>query len=203
MLCAVAIAAGAGGCFGGSDGGTEGPDSSKIATATLPAELPEPRIINQSVVQADGGSSYIVRSGDTLAGIAERFGISLEDLVAANPGVNASSLSVGQTIRLPDDVDVQAPPPPTATPAEAPTEAPTEPPSAETPVLAVTVTPTAPTPEPPAGGQTYVVQAGDIPVTIAERFGVTVEALLAANPGLDPTGLDIEQVINIPPPATP
>lgn len=198
-MCFVALATLAAACFGGSGASTKGPDSSKIATATLPAQLPEPRIINQGAVQADGGSSYIVKSGDTLAGIAERYGISLEDLIAANPGVNASSLSVGQSVRLPDDVEAQPPPEPTSTggdgtPGPAATEAPpTEAPPADTPIPADT-----PTPSPL--GQTYTVQAGDIPVTIAEKFGIAVEALLAANPGLDPTGLVIGQVIIIPPP---
>ena len=44
------------------------------------------------------------------------------------------------------------------------------------------------------------MKEGDIPVTIAAQFGITVEALLAANPGLDPTGLNIGDVLIIPPP---
>jgi LysM repeat protein len=55
------------------------------------------------------------------------------------------------------------------------------------------------TPTPAALGQTYTVQSGDIPLTIAEQFGISVEELLAANPGLDPTGLVVGQVIVIPP----
>jgi LysM repeat protein len=48
-------------------------------------------------------------------------------------------------------------------------------------------------------GQSYVVQEGDIPVTIAEKFGITVEELLAANPEVEPTSLFIGQVLVIPP----
>lgn len=46
-----------------------------------------------------------------------------------------------------------------------------------------TATPEPPTamPEPPAGGRTYTVQAGDSLRSIAEQFGVTVEAILQAN----------------------
>ena len=45
------------------------------------------------------------------------------------------------------------------------------------------------------------MQAGDIPVTIAQKFGITVEALLAANPGLDPRNMHVGDVVIIPPPA--
>ncbi len=44
-----------------------------------------------------------------------------------------------------------------------------------------------------------MVQDGDIPVKIAEKFGITVEELLAANPGIDPTNLHIGDVLIIPP----
>jgi len=43
------------------------------------------------------------------------------------------------------------------------------------------------------------VQDGDFPAKIAEKFGVTLEDLLAANPGINPTDLHIGDVIVIPP----
>jgi LysM repeat protein len=149
-------------------------------------------------VQPGGGTSYSVKSGDTLAGIAERFGVSLDDLRAANPNLNPAALSVGDLVRLPA---LSGDPPPTATPTS---DAP--PPTATIAVEPTSVPPTI-TPEvaatPSSLGQTYVVQAGDIPVTIAERFGITVEALIAANPGMNPNNLQIGQVLIIPPPPPP
>lgn len=62
------------------------------------------------------------------------------------------------TTPLPVDTPTITPEPPTITP---------EPPTA--------------TPEPPAGGRRYTVQAGDSLRSIAEQFGVSVEAILQAN----------------------
>jgi len=50
----------------------------------------------------------------------------------------------------------------------------------------------------PAGGRTYVVQDGDLLGEIADQFGVTVEAIIAANDPLDPTVLVVGQVLIIP-----
>jgi LysM repeat protein len=67
-----------------------------------------------------------------------------------------------------------------------------------------TVTPrqaTAANPKPPvAKPRTHTVAAGETPATIARKFGVNLNSLLAANPGLQPTHLHVGQVINLPPP---
>lgn len=44
---------------------------------------------------------YRIRSGDTYWGMANRNGISVSDIEDANPGVNPSRLSIGQTIYIP------------------------------------------------------------------------------------------------------
>jgi len=196
-------------CGGGSSS-TKAPDASKIATATLPATLPQPRIVGSGAAQPGGGSSYTVKDGDTLGGIAAKLGINLEDLLTANPDVSASSLSIGQVLKLPAATSAATAIPPTkapataaaSTPAPAATSAPaTAAPATATPVAAAPTETPAPavTVTPSSLGQTYAVQAGDFPASIAEKFGVTLEALLAANPGIDPTNLQIGQVLIIPP----
>jgi LysM repeat protein len=70
--------------------------------------------------------------------------------------------------------------------------------------------PTTPTTQPPpspaipkppvAKPRTHTVAANETPATIARKFGVNLNALLAANPGLQPTHLHVGQVINLPPP---
>ena len=55
--------------------------------------------------------------------------------------------------------------------------------------------------EPAPGRPTeYKVASGDVPVTIAKKFNISVQALLDANPGLEPTKLKIGQPLHIPPP---
>jgi len=57
-----------------------------------------------------------------------------------------------------------------------------------------------PPPAPRPKAKTYVVQKNDTPTAIARKFGVKVDALLAANPGLDPRRLRLGQTLNIPAP---
>ena len=53
---------------------------------------------------------------------------------------------------------------------------------------------------PPATAQEYTIQSGDTFSTIAPKFHVTVKALQAANPTVDPARLQIGKKIVIPPP---
>ena len=45
-------------------------------------------------------SAYSVRSGDTLAVIAERLGTTVDRLMELNPGIDPQALRVGQSIRV-------------------------------------------------------------------------------------------------------
>lgn len=46
-------------------------------------------------------TTYVVRRGDTLSGIAAAHGLKVRDLVQANPSIDPNRLRVGQTIRIP------------------------------------------------------------------------------------------------------
>lgn len=69
-----------------------------------------------------------------------------------------------------------------------------------------TATPPDPLPEvvivgavsPVLQGETYVVQAGDSPASIAAQFDTTAEAIMEANGITDPTKLEVGQVLTIP-----
>lgn len=64
--------------------------------------------------------------------------------------------------------------------------------------------PPAPTAQPtPTGGQTYIVRTGDTLARIAARFGVTVAAIMAANPSVtNPDRIRVGQRLVIPAPGT-
>lgn len=49
--------------------------------------------------------TYTVQLGDSLGVIAEKFGVSLDDLQAANPEVSSNAMSVGQVLRIPSNPD--------------------------------------------------------------------------------------------------
>lgn len=70
-----------------------------------------------------------------------------------------------------------------------------------TPMPTPVITPT-PTPEPT--NRSYVVQSGDTLLIIAERFGLTLGQLMAANPGItNANRIRVGQVLVIPPPGAP
>jgi len=82
------------------------------ATATPPRTPSGPTTVIQTPVPtkdaaagpsptAAGETTYTVRAGDTLGAIAAQFGIKLSDLEAANPGVSATPLQVGATLKIP------------------------------------------------------------------------------------------------------
>jgi LysM repeat protein len=51
-----------------------------------------------------------------------------------------------------------------------------------------------------AAPRTHTVVAGETAIRIARRYGISLDALLAANPGLEPRRMRVGQVLNIPPP---
>jgi len=107
---------------------------------------------------------YTVRPGDSLFRIAQRFGISLNALIAANPQIpNPNKIFPGQIICVPKKKTPQ--PPQTC----------------------------------PPGTFRYTVQPGDSLFLIARRFGVSLNALIAANPQIpDPNRIVPGQVICVP-----
>lgn len=105
--------------------------------------------------------SYVVQWGDTLSAIAQRFGVTVEALVSANGIGDPSSIRAGQHLAIPGGAD---------NPAAAPT-APAASGAAIPGVAQASF----------VSGTGYVVQAGDTLSAIAQRYGVTADALAAAN----------------------
>jgi LysM repeat protein len=77
---------------GGGDGGEQPANTTQpAATATVTAT---PAAKRKRKV-------YVVKPGDTPSGIAEKTGVSLEQLEEANPDLDPQLLAPGQRIRLP------------------------------------------------------------------------------------------------------
>lgn len=53
------------------------------------------------------------------------------------------------------------------------------------------------------GGTVYTIRPGDSLFSLAQRFNTTIQAITAANPGIDPTNLQLGQRICIPVAPTP
>lgn len=49
--------------------------------------------------------TYSVKSGDTISSIALEFGVSIDDLVAANPEVSPRAMSIGVVLKIPSNPD--------------------------------------------------------------------------------------------------
>ena len=132
------------------------------------------------VMPGRAAGSYTVQMGDTLFSIAVRFNVGLSDLATVNHIYDVNTIYVGEVLLLPASL----PPGYYATnPIYTPPSNPgyTAPP-AYNPYIS------------------YTVRPGDYLALIAQRFGTTPQAILAANAATitDPSLLFIGQVILIP-----
>ena len=91
---------------------TTTPRLSSDGTETVPSE--------QATQPEETGLTYTVKSGDTLIGIAARYGVSLAELTAANPSVGPDTLQIGDTIMVPGSTGPVTVPPPNENPTSAP-----------------------------------------------------------------------------------
>lgn len=115
--------------------------------------------------------TYILQRGDSLYRMSLIFGVTVDDLLAANSLASPNSVYPGLVIRVP------TPGQPTVTIPEG-------------------VTP--PTTGENTGGRTYSVRMGDTLSAIAVEFGVTVDGLVAANGLARADRIYIGQVLNVP-----
>lgn len=166
---------------GGSKKNDQSGKAEVFPTATLPATLPAPIIVT-GTPRPPSGQRYVVQSGDSPASIAEEYGVSLDELLSINNITDPTGLHAGDVLIIPGAQGANGQTAKATPTARAQEQQPTS------------------TPEETGGGQTYTVQDGDIPETIAARFGITAEELMAANNITDPSSLQIGQRLVIPTP---
>lgn len=187
--------------------------ASVLAENAVPAESPTPTMI---VVLAElpieptpraeeAQEPPVEESEPTQALAAVESSQGAETVALAAP--TATAVSTSPTPLPPTITPTPVPATPTPIP---PTATPTSLPPTATPTqMPPTATPLPPTPTPEAlavaaggagGQQLYTVQPGDNWYTIAEKFGVTQEALAAYNGHVPSDVLQVEQVLMIPAP---
>jgi len=167
-----------------------------------------------TILGTDGGYFiYIVARGDTLKGLATRFGTTVDALLAGNPEItNANVIYEGQHVKV--YVGTTPPPPTTPPPASGQTYYVKKGDTLRkianqfnTTVDAILQVNNIADPNRiyvgqaitlPAFISTHIVQKGDTLKIIAARYGTTVEKLLGLNPSIkDPNKIYVGQIITL------
>ena len=149
---------------------TPAPEASPSAPST-PAPTPPPA----APAAPAPVSTYTVASGDSLSGIASRFGTTSRNLMTINGITNANLIRVGQVIKLSGDAAPAAPAPSAPAPSA----------------------PAAPAPTATAAPTTYTVVARDTLSGIASRFGTTSRNLMSLNGITNANRIRVGQVLTI------
>lgn len=155
------------------------------------------------------GTLYIVRAGDTLFTIAQMYGTTVERILAANPGLTANNLQIGQQICIPRATStcngilytVRAGD--TLFTIAQMYGVTVERILAANPGLTVNNLQIGqqiciPSFTPVCNGIRYTVKAGDTAYLIARAYGISLTALMNANPNVDLSNLYVGQVLCIP-----
>ena len=120
--------------------------------------------------------THDVVQGETLYGLAKRYGVTVDDLIAANPGTE-NGLKIGQKLVIPTTATAVAPVTTTAT-NSSPTV--TIPVTAGEPVI-------------------HTLQAGEDIYAVAKHYNASIEGILAANPGMKPDAYEAGAKVKVTP----
>ncbi|MEW5685733.1 MAG: LysM peptidoglycan-binding domain-containing protein, partial [Pseudomonadota bacterium] len=156
--------------------------------------------------RADSGKTYTVQSGDTLFGIAMKFGTTVDALREAN-GISGSGLMRGRTLKIPGDVadapveasepETAPAPPPRASTRRPEPELPTEEPTGDSRTITNRQV-TGRVVDISVPGTAYKVKSGDNLDRIAKRLDSDIEELAKLNKLKKPYRLQPGQTIRGP-----
>jgi LysM repeat protein len=154
--------------------GNENTNATPVATLETPTNVvdntatPPNTNVTPTPPVAPAMQEYTVVAGDTLSGIATKFGLSsYKAIVDANPGVEPTKLHPGQKLKIPP------------------------------PAAAATTAGTTPTATSANGQDTYKVKSGDTLSSIAANHKTTVKALRAEN-NLTTDRITVGQILKLP-----
>jgi len=149
----------------------------------------KPKPIAVAPVAPVASATYVVQRGDTLARISKRNNVKLNAILAANPGLKADHIRIGQKIAIPGVAEAAAP---KVVSAASPKAA---------PAVAADVTAPAKTKASfksyTGAKKDYTVRNGDTLGSIALSHGITIRALKELN-GLKKDQVRVGQKLSVP-----
>ncbi|OCA69668.1 amino acid ABC transporter substrate-binding protein [Chryseobacterium artocarpi] len=158
-------------------------DQQTVVAPPKHVEAPAPAEKVETATPAGEGEAYVIQAKDNYYRITKQFGISQQDLYALNPGLEEKGLKPGDTIKIKrsnhNDTVVE-----TANPKEKMDSG-----NEKSSTVSNNVV---------VGDDyvTYTVQQGDTVFSIVNKFGVSIDELIALNPDLS-KGLKAGMVLKI------
>lgn len=148
---------------------------------TIPESAGEvpPAEAEMAGLAGSSAATYVLQRGDSLYRLSLIYGLSVDDLLAANSLPSPNAIYPGLEIRIPAPGSVTL----AVAPLEGEAESMEQPASGE--------------------GDAHVVQWGETLASIALRYDVTVDGLVAANDLGGPVHIAVGQTLNLPAPGAP
>ena len=159
----------------------------ELVTAEAPAAQEPTPVAVEPTAEPQTEQIHIVVTGETLFKIATQYGVTVDEIAAANNIINVNVLEVGQELLIPVPGATVAPevsePEDNQDESSAGTEESSQP---------------SPTEAPAAGGGVHVVQPGENLFRIGLRYGCSVEQLARYNGITTPNRISVGQQLQIP-----
>lgn len=137
--------------------------------------------------------TYVVKKGDNPWTIANMYGVSVSEFIAENNLTQKSTIRVGQVVKIPAGGAYLPPEKRKKYVSHTPKQK-----ISSAHKVKTTKTATASVEKTTVAAGEYRVQNGDFPEKIARKHKVSLATFMAANPGLNPTKMNVGDVVKIP-----